>query len=383
MPRSFFDRLHIAADSDIIIMVLYVNAFERTQRMKIVVLCGGKSPERDVSLSTGAQVASALRLSGHSVAVVDSAADQPDDFAPLFKSGEGGLSSAIGDKAPDIAALLARPEYFGKNVIEICRSADIVFNAMHGAAGEDGTLQAAFDTLGVKYTGSGARACAVSMDKTVAKRMMAPVKGVTMPAGVSIDHGDFEGNEALSAASLLEKVGLPMVVKPACGGSSVGVSIVRDENELLPALELALSYEPRVVAEEYIKGREFSVGVLGGRALPVIEIRPKTGFYDYKNKYQSGCTDEICPADIPEEIEAEMKNAAVLVHEELGLSAYSRTDFIVTDEGRVYALEANTLPGMTPMSLLPQEAAAVGIGFPELCQIIIEESMNKYDRTDS
>lgn len=346
--------------------------------MKILVLCGGVSPERDVSLSTGAQVAKALREKGHNVALVDSASDINGSISALFMNGSDGAPAHIGDTAPDIEALLERREYFGRGVLDACREADIVFTAMHGGAGEDGTLQAAFDLMGIKYTGSSSKGCAYSMDKTVAKRIMAPVEGVNMPSGVTLIRYDFEGNEVEYAHNVLEKVGLPMVIKPACGGSSVGVSIVRKEEELLPAIELALHYEPKAVAESYIKGREFSVGVLGGRALPVIEIKPKSGFYDYKNKYQSGCTDEICPADIPEEASERMKAAAVKVHEELGLSAYSRTDFIMTEDGRCFALEANTLPGMTPMSLLPQEAAAVGIGFPELCQIIIEESLNKY-----
>ena len=351
--------------------------------MKIVVLCGGISPERDVSLSTGAQVAKALRKKGHLVALVDSAADIPDDHVPAFTSEDNGTSAKIGVVAPDIEGLKSRGEYFGRNVLKVCKQADIVFTAMHGGAGEDGKLQAFFDLMGVRYTGSSATACAVSMDKTLTKRIMAPVNGVKMPKGITLLRDDFDGNELDYAKSVLEEVGLPMVVKPACGGSSVGVSIVTEEAQLLPAIELSLSYEPKAVAEQYIKGREFSVGVLGGRALPPIEIKPKSGFYDYKNKYQSGMTDEICPAHITDEQCEEMKLAAVLVHEELGLSAYSRTDFLMNECGEIFALEANTLPGMTAMSLFPQEAAAVGICFEELCQIIIEESLNKYDRIDS
>ena len=351
--------------------------------MKIVVLCGGVSPERDVSLSTGATVARALRKKGHSVALIDSVRDIPDNISSLFTAEISEAAAHIGEKAPDLEELISRRNYFGKNVIEACREADIVFNAMHGAAGEDGTLQGCFDLLGIRYTGSDTKACVVSMDKTVAKRIMAPVKGVRMPRGVSVMRDEFEDNELEYVKWVMDEVGLPMVIKPACGGSSVGVTIVEREEDVSPALELAFTYEYKAVAEEYVKGREFSVGVLGGRALPPIEIRPKSGFYDYKNKYQSGATDEICPAEIPEKIADKMKRAALLVHDKLGLTAYSRTDFIVNAEGEPYALEANTLPGMTPMSLLPQEAKAVGIEFPELCQIIIEESMNKYDRTDS
>lgn len=347
--------------------------------MKILVICGGVSPERDVSLSTGAKVASALRSAGHSVCLMDSASDYPEDVDSLFTTEDSGAAAKINESAPDIEALLEREDYFGKNVTEACRKADIVFNAMHGAAGEDGTLQAAFDLMGIKYTGSSSKGCAVAMDKSVSKSILRSVNGVRMPNGIAVERAQFLVNKADAANRVLELVGLPLVVKPACGGSSVGVSIVRSEEELLPALELALSYEPKIVVEEFIKGREFSTGVLGGMALPAIEIRPKTGFYDYKNKYQQGMTDEICPADIPPEAEAEMRNAAAKVHAALGLSAYSRTDFIMTDDGSIYALEANTLPGMTPMSLLPQEAAAVGIDFPTLCERIIEESMKKYD----
>ena len=351
--------------------------------MKIVVLCGGVSPERDVSLSTGTQVAKALRNKGHLVALLDSVMDIPDDYVSIFTAESHEKEARISETAPDIEGMKSRGEYFGKNVLRACRRADIVFTAMHGGAGEDGKLQAVFDLMGVRYTGSSATACAISMDKTITKRIMAPVDGVRMPKGVTLLRDDFDGNELSYAKSVLERVGLPMVVKPACGGSSVGVSIVTEEDQLIPAIELSLSYEPKAVAEQYIKGREFSVGVLGGRALPPIEIKPKSGFYDYKNKYQSGMTEEICPANLTEEQSEEMKRAAVLVHEELGLSAYSRTDFLMNEKGEIYALEANTLPGMTAMSLIPQEAAAVGIGFEELCQIIIEESLNKYDRTDA
>lgn len=348
--------------------------------MKIVVLCGGISPEREVSLSTGAQVANALRQRGYRVALVDSAKDIPADTVSLFSSDPEANTALIHETAPDLGALLSRGEYFGKNVIKICREADIVFNAMHGAAGEDGTIQAVFDLLGIKYTGSGAKGCAISMDKTVAKRILAPVEGVSMPKGVHFGREAFEKDPDKVADAALSAVGLPLVVKPACGGSSVGVSIVEREEDIKPAFRLAFSYEPKVVAEEFVGGREFSAGVLGDMALPPIEIKPHSGFYDYRNKYQKGMTEEICPADIPKEAAEEMMRAALIVHRELGLSAYSRTDFKMTADGRICALEANTLPGMTAMSLIPQEAAAVGIDFPALCERIIEESLKKYDK---
>lgn len=348
--------------------------------MKIVVLCGGISPEREVSLSTGTQVAKALISAGNRVALLDSARDYPDDTEALFTDREFEGSAMIHESAPDLTKLLSRGEYFGKNVVKACKSADAVFNAMHGAAGEDGTLQAAFDLMGIRYTGSGAKGCAMSMDKTVSKRMLAPAEGVRMPKGIWAERAEFEADRSKVIARALSEVGLPLVVKPACGGSSVGVSIVRSEDELEAAFELSLSYEPKAVIEEFIDGREFSCGVLGDTALPPIEIKPKSGFYDYRNKYQQGLTEEICPADIPESAAEEMKRTALTVHRELGLSAYSRTDFRMTCDGSIYALEANTLPGMTAMSLIPQEARAIGIEFPDLCMKIIEESMKKYDR---
>lgn len=347
--------------------------------MKVVVICGGISPEREVSLSTGAQVAKALRQCGHMAALVDSAADYPDDFDRLFTDETNGYTAKIHETAPDINALKAKGEYFGKNVIAILKKADIVFNAMHGAAGEDGTLQAAFDLMGIKYTGSSMKGCSMSMDKTVAKRMLAHVDGVSMPNGIEVERADYNFDPDKQIKRILDRIGVPLVVKPACGGSSVGVSIVKEREALVPALELALGYEPKIVVEEYVDGREFAAGVLGEASLPPIEIKPKSGFYDYKNKYQQGMTEEICPADIPEEAAQKMMRAALIIHRELNLSAYSRSDFKMTEDGRIYALEANTLPGMTPTSLIPQEAAAVGIDFPSLCQIIIDESLRKYD----
>lgn len=348
--------------------------------MKTVVLCGGISPEREVSLSTGAQVAKALRSRGHRVALIDSAADCPDSFEHLFTTENSGAAAMIHETAPDLGALLSRGEYFGRNVLAVLRSAEIVFNAMHGAAGEDGTIQAVLDLMGVRYTGSGAKGCAVSMDKVFAKRMLASEKEVSMPKGISVMKDEFESDPEGVMRRAAEAVGLPLVVKPACGGSSVGVSIVREGRQLGDAFALSFSYEPKAVVEEFIGGREFSCGVLGDKALPPIEIKPKTGFYDYKNKYQAGLTEEICPADIPAEAAEEMKRAALAVHRGLGLSAYSRTDFKMTPEGRIVALEANTLPGMTATSLIPQEAAAIGVGFPELCERIIAESLKKYDK---
>ena len=172
---------------------------------------------------------------------------------------------------------------------------------------------------------------------------------------------------------------LPCVVKPCCGGSSIGVTIVRDAAEFKAALDEAFKWEDHLIIEEYVKGREFSVGVLEGKALPVIEIAPIQGFYDYKNKYKAGSAVETCPADLPEEISAKMRRYAERVAEVIGLDTYSRSDFLLDENNQIYCLEANTLPGMTPTSLLPQEAAVIGINFNELCEKLIEISLRKYE----
>ena len=348
--------------------------------MKIAVLCGGRSPERDVSISTGSMVASALRKSGHSVALIDSSADFTGDLSALFTDkDDGGQGAVIADTAPEGNFTVGSGEqFFGEGVIDICRSADIVFNAMHGAAGEDGTLQATFDLLGIRYTGSCAKGCVLAMDKLLTKQLFAVMPQlVRMPRGAVLSREVYE-RDGLPKG--LELLGRPLVIKPVSGGSSVGVSIAETDKDLLKALKLAFHYEERVLIEEFIKGREFAVGVLGNEVLPAIEIKPKHGFYDYSNKYQKGMTEEICPADISRETSIKMQRMAGIVYSGLSLSVYARFDFIMSEKGDIYCLEANTLPGMTPTSLLPQEAAAAGIDFVTLCNTIVEESIKKYDK---
>ncbi len=342
--------------------------------MKIAVLCGGLSPERDVSLSTGAMVASALRRCGHEVAVVDSAADYDDISINRFNSSaDDTVKSDIPDVAPDMDVLRTnRNGFFGRGVVELCREADIVFIALHGEAGEDGRLQAAFDLMGIRYTGSDAKGSLLAMDKLLTKQILSVIPTLKLPRSAIVRRERFETDGIPRGLALL---GMPLVVKPVCGGSSVGVSVVHSEAELTSALQLAFRYEDRVLIEEYISGREFSVGLVGSQVLPPIEIRPKQGFYDYRNKYQKGMTDEICPADIDKDTSIRMQRMAGIVYAALSLSAYARIDFIMNKRGEIYCLEANTLPGMTPISLLPQEAAAAGMSFEKLCQTIIDESM--------
>ena len=347
--------------------------------VRIVVLCGGLSPERNVSISSGTKIASALRELNHQVVLADmylglEGLDQPLEYLFTNPAPLGG--TVIDEAAPDLEAVrrsrrLKGDSQFGEYVLDLCHMADIVFLALHGQSGEDGRVQAAFDLLGIKYTGSGHLGSAIAMAKDLTKRMVAPL-GILTPEWEVYDC------DGLDIGAVCDNTELPCVVKPDDSGSSIGVSIANTKDELRAAIKSASAQSRRVVVERYIKGREIQVGILGKKALPSIEIHPLIGFYDYKNKYQPGAAEEICPSPIPEEAEARVCEAALKVFEALGLAAYSRADFIYDDEGRFWFLEINTLPGMTPTSLVPQEAAAVGIGYAELCQRIINESMEKY-----
>ena len=349
--------------------------------MNIVVLAGGLSTERDVSFKTGDMVSKALRENGHQVILLDvfmGYSDKAEDLTGIFERSEE-ISiqvSNIPEQAPDLAKVKAQRKdqsdcFFGPNVIELCRMADIVFMALHGENGENGKIQATFDLFGIRYTGSGYLSSALAMDKGMAKQMFIS-NGIPTPQGIALK----KENRKDSVAELGLK--LPCVVKPCCGGSSIGVSIVRTEDEFKAALDEAFHWEDNLVIEEYIQGREFSVGVIDYKALPIIEIAPVEGFYDYKNKYKAGSAVETCPAVLPEDVTKKMQHYAERVAEVLGLDTYSRTDFLLNDKNEIFCLEANTLPGMTPTSLLPQEANVVGMNFNQLCEKLIEISMRKY-----
>jgi D-alanine-D-alanine ligase len=344
--------------------------------MNIVVLAGGLSPERNVSLSSGTMIAQALRRLGHRAALVDLFFGLEDYDGPLADFFDAPLSEAgkkVDPKAPDLDQVRASRKWksasqIGQGVIELCRQADIVFLALHGACGEDGRVQAAFDLLGIPYTGAGYLGSALAMDKDLTKRLIAGL-GVSTPQWKRVNY------TAKDVDSLTSTTPVPCVVKPVDSGSSIGVSIAKDKKELHAALLEGLKLGGRCVLEQYVSGREIQVALLGDRALPSIEIIPKTGFYDYENKYQPGAAEEVCPAPIPAEWEKRVEQDALTVYRALGLTVYSRADFIVDEAGTPWFLEINTLPGMTPTSLVPQEAAAVGIGYEELCQQIIDRSL--------
>ncbi len=341
--------------------------------MNIAVICGGLSSERDVSITSGSNAARALREKGHNVVLVDlfyGYEGEYNDPAELFAREQKDVRYSVKEETPDVKKLLAEGDgsRIGKNVIEICKAADICFLALHGEDGEDGKLQATLDMHGIKYTGSGYLGSAIAMNKEISK-IMFRANGIPTPAGIVLEKG----------AEKYEDVGFPCVVKPCSGGSSVGTSIVRSRDEYDAALEAAFNFESHVLVEKYVKGREFTVGVLDGKAMPVIEIIPKNGWYDYKNKYQAGLTEEICPAQISAEDTARLQKLAERVASALMIDVYFRADFLMDEtDGELYCLEANTLPGMTPTSLVPQMARELGMDFPALCEKIIAVSMEKY-----
>lgn len=344
--------------------------------MNIVVLAGGTSTERLVSIISGTGVCRALRAKGHNAVLLDVFAGDEgankDDFFPaqydVDKASE--YISGFNDSIP--AMVKQRRSFFGPNVIEMCAAAHIVFLALHGANGEDGRVQAAFDLMGIRYTGAGYLSSAMAMDKAITKNLFI-TGGVPTARAFFIERGEMVITPSQAGLNY------PVVVKPACGGSSVGITIAKNEDEYHASVKIAFDLEPKVVVEEFLQGREFSVGVVDGKALPVIEIAPKEGFYDYENKYKPGATIETCPAHITPEQTSTMQHHAVKAMEALGIEAYGRIDFIMAPNGYMIALEANTLPGMTATSLLPQEAAQVGYSYEELCEYLINVSMKKYN----
>lgn len=357
--------------------------------MKIIVLAGGLSPERDVSLISGAGICRTLRERGHQAFLLDvffGLPYDPDRLEEVFSLPDSGLSIAEGIKTttPDLAALkAARPDqsdcYLGPNVIELCRMADITFMALHGSVGENGKLQATFDILGIKYTGPNSLGCSLSMNKLVAKQVF-KMSRVPTPRGTSLT--------AATKDTPLSELGyyLPLVIKPCSGGSSIGVYIVHTEEEYTEAIRRSFEEDQQdeVVIEPYLKGREYACGLIAGKALPLVEIIPKDGIFNYENKYQTGGATELCPPQsLDIKTQKKMQRAAEKAFAALRMDVYSRADFIVDEsDGKFYCLEMNGLPGMTPASLLPKAAKAIGIEYGDLCEIIIDQSFKaRYTHT--
>jgi D-alanine-D-alanine ligase len=344
--------------------------------MKIAVLLGGASAERDVSIASGCRVIDALRSSGHQVTAVD-----PSTGA-LSKAAERALAaSSVSAAPPSLDALgrlggskrRGRGEFIADLVtLPAVRGAEVVFIGLHGGQGEDGTLQAILDAAGIAYTGSGHLASALAMDKDLSK-IVFRAAGVGTADWIMVP-------PPVDMRAALERLKLPLVVKPSKQGSTVGLTVVNEPSQLAPAIALAAQYDDEVMLEQFVPGRELTVGVLGDLALPVGEIFPKHAIYDYECKYTAGMAREEFPARLTAEETAEVQRQAVAAFRALKLRGYARIDFRLDPGGRLACLEANTLPGMTSLSLIPQAAAAAGIPFPELCERIVQLAMGAAPR---
>ena len=315
---------------------------------------GGSSAERSVSLSTGEAVAAALRERGHSVETFDIRSISRH----CSEGGRDGL--ALTDIVPEILRF------------------DVVFLGLHGGFGENGAIQSFLEDVGLPYTGSGPLSSAIAMDKIISKKLFEAF-GVRTAPWISVGASDGAG-PAEMARTIDIPFGFPCVVKPADQGSTVGVSIVPDRDGLAGALEEAFSYSERAVIERYIPGREITAAILGAEPLPLVEIIPKHGIYDYECKYTKGMSEYVVPAPVPPEIEAETKIQAVMAFKALGCRDYARVDFRLSASGESFCLEVNSLPGMTDTSLVPKAARAAGIEFPDLVDRIVRMALGRSRR---
>ncbi len=340
--------------------------------MKIVVLAGGISTEREVSLASGCLISNALIENEHDVMLVDLYLGiKNKSFECIYRNRKEAYKYEyeISKEEPNLNVLReikGDNTEIGEGVLEICKDADIVFLALHGGCGENGKIQALLDLYDIKYTGTGYAGSMLAMDKAIAKKLIIDV-GVNTAnfKELLIDKDDYANSD-------FDGVKFPAVVKPVDAGSSIGVYMADNKEELINAISKSAKYANRLVIEDRIIGREFSVGILNGIALPPIELIASGDFYDYENKYQDGMTEEICPANISESLDRKLKEEALKAHDALYLGNYSRIDFIADKDENVFFIEANTLPGMTDMSLLPKEAKAIGISYNDLCEMIIK-----------
>ena len=326
--------------------------------LNVAVLMGGSSEERGVSLASGCEVAAALRSRGHRVTSIDAAVGvmAPTLERRILESGIGraqvpGPPPGSPNVLPERAVVASEPA-----LAEV----EVVFVALHGGAGEDGTIQTLLEVAGIPYAGSGPVACALAMDKDLTKRLFRDA-GVATPDWIA---------GAAPAAEVVERLGLPVIVKPMSGGSSVRLTLARSVREVDAATGVAGGGGDVVMYEAYVEGREFTVGIVDEQALPVVEIEPMSELFDFDCKYEVGMAVETAPARIPVELADVLKSEALKVHRLLRMEHFSRVDFMVDADGGVWCLEANALPGLTANSLLPKAARAAGLEFPELCERI-------------
>lgn len=304
---------------------------------RICVLCGGVSREAEVSRNTGKAVYQALASLGYRVELLE--------YKPAQIAGE---------------------------LVE--KGIDVVFLALHGKFGEDGTIQGMLELLGIPYTGSGVTSSAITMDKIMSAHVF---QNAGIPMARSMPFYLKDGMDRV-AEIIIDSFSFPVVLKPACEGSTIGIEIVKEENALHDALARAFEVEPRILAESYLDGEEFTVSVLDGTAFPVIHIRPHSGAYDYYSKYTRGATDYIVPADISDALAQEMAHISIRAYQAAECAGAVRFDFRTDKSGRPFLLEANSIPGMTETSLVPKAAQAAGLDFPHLCEkILLGASLGK------
>ena len=330
----------------------------RRDRLHVAVLMGGSSEERGVSLASGCEVAAALRAAGHRVTSIDAAVGvMPAALERRIRA--SGIGRAV-VPLPGATPANVLPEAGIIRLEPALAEADVVFLALHGGAGEDGTVQTLLEVAGIPYAGSGPVACALAMDKDLTKRLLRDA-GVATPDWMA---GVAAGRE------VVDRLGLPVIVKPVSGGSSVRLTLARSAEEVAEATEEAGGGGDAVMYEVYVRGREFTVGIVGGDALPVVEIEPEHELFDFRCKYEAGMAVETAPARIPDGLAEALQAEALRVHALLRMEHFSRVDFMVDGTGKAWCLEANTLPGLTSNSLLPKAGRAAGLEFPELCERI-------------
>lgn len=320
--------------------------------MKVAVLLGGSSPERDVSLDSGKNIADALRKNGHSVVEFDPGL-ATEDLISHFKieySGPIEKESAL---------------YINLLLLKLLKL-DVVFNGLHGGDGENGVVQSILDMLGLKYTGPGRSACMLAMDKEISKMLLIE-NGLPTAKSLTIRNKS-------DKIKNLKDFTFPVIVKPADGGSSLGHTVLQNETGLEKAVTFAFEYGDKVIVEEFIKGKEIAAGILDGVALPLVHIMPKHGLYDYECKYTPGMSSYECPAGLDKNTTKKIQDYALKMYNLLGCTSYSRVDFIVRDNNEMFILEANTLPGMTATSLIPKAANVVGYSFEELIEKIVQDA---------
>jgi D-alanine-D-alanine ligase len=338
--------------------------------MNIAVIFGGISTERNVSIAGGKSVIEALRTKGHNVIPVD-----PAFGKNIQKAEELIIDTTTFPTLEELNSLDTR-NYIEAINSEVFDNIDVAFIVLHGKNGEDGLIQALLELRGIPYTGSRVKSCAIAIDKATSKNLFGAA-GLLTPEWVHLHKSDIENEELLK--QIRKGLGNQIVIKPNYQGSSIGITIVKNGNldEIHQGIKLAAEYSDSIIIERFIEGREITVGILGGEALPVIEIIPEEDYYDYKHKYTKGHTRYECPADIPEDIAEFAQSVAVICNNIIGAEGFARVDFRLTDEGEPYLLELNSIPGFTSTSLVPMAAKQVGLEFPDLCEKIIDLALNK------